>query len=304
MVDAAMIAKRPELNALLHKLALVCLLCLSVSSADAQTARDHAIGLLIDELRNAGYSDVAATQRLMGGYVVEARKGSEALVIALDGFRFFVLDAQAYAAEGNGVAGLFPTRTSVSETAQEVLDRYSARIAANPERPANAEVAALLREGLSAGYTAGFSQSRTISTAGDTAVVRQTETLGMLSPFFSLVETSASSDGKNSHSINQTASYSRNEATGIVSISGGSGFAQQVFSDPQGFRDSISVAPVVQQPVLAPILPPALQQVDRNQIINGVVSSIEGMLSQLPFEGRPSLPADLRERITSLHPAP
>lgn len=292
------------MNAPLQNLAFLGLLCLSVSSADAQTVRDRAIGLLVGELRNAGYTDVAATQRLMGGYVIEARKGPEALVIALDGSRFLVLDAQAYAVQGNGAAGLFPTRTSVSEAAQTALDRYSAQLSANAEISVIVDVAALLRGGPIPGSTAGFSQVRTISTSGDTAVIRQTESLGMLSPFVSLVETRVNSDGRDSHSINQTATYSRNQATAVISISGGSGFAQQVFSDPQGFRDSISVAPVLQQPVLAPILPPALLPVDRNQIIDGVVSSIEATLSQLPSDGRPSLPSDLRDRITSPRDAP
>jgi len=126
----------------------------------------------------------------------------------------------------------------------------------------------------------------------------------MLSPFLSFVETSVSSDGRDSHTIDQTATYSRNETTAIITISGGSGFAQQIFSDPQGFRESMSVAPVIPAPTLAPILPPSLPPVDRNQIIDGIVSSIEGTLSQLPSEGRPSLPSDMRDRITSLHPAP
>lgn len=282
----------------LRKLALVCLVCVSVSAAHAQTVRDRAIGLLVNQLRVAGYSHVTATQRLMGGYVVEARKGSEALVIALDGTHFQILDVQAFAAGEEGNAGFFATRSpSLSEAGRGALDRYSIHLAAGTGAPAGVNVTALLASAPTTGGTAGFSQTQTITTRGDTATVRQTETLGMLSPHVTLTETSVRADGKDSHAINQMAKYSRQEATTVVSISGGSGFAQQVFSDPQGFRNSISLAP---PPVSAPILAP----IDRSQIIDGVVSSIEGTLALLPADGRPLLPADLRDRVqTSLQPA-
>lgn len=52
--------------------------------AQAQSSKDRALSLLVDELRVAGYTQISVMSRLMGGYVIEAQKETVAVVIAVD----------------------------------------------------------------------------------------------------------------------------------------------------------------------------------------------------------------------------
>jgi hypothetical protein len=74
----------------------------------------------------------------------------------------------------------------------------------------------------------------------------------------------------------------------VIQVPGGVAFGQQIFSDPEGFRNSISAGSVIT---------PTTPDVDRIQVIDDVVTAIEGALGQMPADGRPTLPANLREQL-------
>lgn len=290
--------------------------CAAATASFANTQRDRAIGLLSSELRNAGYNNISVTQRLKDGYVVEARKGDEALVLALDGTTFRVVNVQTFAANGAAAAGFFGTRaTSLSTAGRSALDRYGSQLA-NATAPATQiDVPKLLASAPTTAGTAGFSQTGSISATGDVAQIRRTETLGLLTPHVTETATTkgAANTDNHSHSVDHSASYSRQEVTAVVQIPGGGAFGQQIFSNPEGFRNSLSSGSVTLPPVVPPIIPPVVlpvitptaPAVDRAQVIDGVVTAIESTLAQMPANGSPTLPANLREQLrTSTLPQP
>ena len=288
------------MKTLFGTLTMGLLLCASVLSANGQTQRDTAIGLLVKELQQAGYTDVSVTLRLLGGFVVEAQKDASALVVTLDGTSFDILRAEAYTAAAEQVAGFFGMPSEpLSDDVRGALDRYAKLLSSGTAMPTGIDVSALFSTETTQGNTAGFSQTQSILVVEDTATIRQTETLGFLDPTVTISETSSEGGGRTSHAINHEARFSRQESNAMVSISGASGFDQQIFGDPQGFRDSLVLNPAAPFPVLTS------PQLDRSQVIDNVVSSIENSLSIMPEANRPQLPSDLRDTIqNSLSAAP
>lgn len=266
------------------------LACFTAGASFADISRDRAIGLLVSELQTAGYNHISVTQRLEDGYVVEARKGSEALVLALDGTSFRIINVQTFAANGAAAAGFFGTRaTTLSTAGRSALDRYDGQLTNATATVTPVDVPKLLNTVPTAAGTAGFSQTGSISAIGDVAQVRRSETLGLLTPHVSEISTTmgAVNTDYHSHSVDHRSGYSRQEVTAVIQIPGGAAFGQQIFSDPEGFRNSISGGSVT----LPPIIP------DRALVIDGVVTAIEGALGQMPADGRPTLPANLREQL-------
>lgn len=270
------------------------LACFTAGASFADIFRDRAIGLLVSELQTAGYNHISVTQRLKDGYVVEARKGSEALVLALDGTSFRIINVQTFAANGAAAAGFFGTKaTTLSTAGRSALDRYDGQLSNATATVTPVDVPKLLNTAPTTAGTAGFSQTGSISAIGDVAQVRRSETLGLLTPHVSEMSTTkgAVNTDYHSHSVDHRSGYSRQEVTAVIQIPGGAAFGQQIFSDSEGFRNSISGGSVT----LPPIIPPV---VDRALVIDGVVTAIEGALGQMPADGRPTLPANLREQLS------
>ena len=292
------------------------LACLTAGASFANTLRDKAIGLLVTELRSIGYSNISVNSRLNDGYVVEARKGNEALVLALDGITFRVVNIQIFVANGAATTGFFGTRaTTLSPAGRTALDRYDGQLANTTATTTQVDVPKILNAAPTTAGTAGFSQSGSISATGDVAQIRRLETLGLLTPHVSETTTTkgAENTDNHSHSVEHTSGYSRQEVTAVIQIPGGGAFGQQIFSNPEGFRNSLNsgsvtlppVAPPIIPPVVLPVITPTAPAVDRTQVIDGVVTAIESTLAQMPANGGPTLPANLREQLrTSTLPQP
>jgi len=280
------------------------LACFTAGASFADISRDQAIGLLVSELHTAGYDNVSVTQRLKDGYVVEARKGSEALVLALDGTSFRVVNVQTFAANGEAAAGFFGTKaTTLSTAGRSALDRYDGQLTNATATVTPVDVPKLLNTAPTTAGTAGFSQTGSISATGDVAQIRRSETLGLLTPHVSEISTTKGAENTDyhGHSVDHRSSYSRQEVTAVIQVPGGGAFGQQIFSDPEGFRNSISAGsatlPPIIPPVVLPVITPTTPDVDRIQVIDDVVTAIEGALGQMPADGRPTLPANLREQL-------
>lgn len=256
--------------------------------AFAQAHADRALSLLADELRESGYTQISVTSRLVGGYVVEAQKDTVLVVIGIDGVDF----STSYVEQLSGPAGGFfatPRRPS-GDGLDEVLTNYARRLAST-------ESAATISPGTLEGpdivnpRSAAFFQSQTISADSDTAVIRRSETLGILSPVVTETEIRTTSGDTTTHEIEHVTEYAVERASSGVWMNGMSGFSQQIFTDPAEFRNSLSVDVTVgsmPQPPAAGV------------IVDQVISSIEGNIGQMPESGRIIIPVDLREQITQL----
>ena len=255
--------------------------------APAESSSDRALSLLLDELAAAGYTDLSVTSRLLGGYVIEAQKDTVAVVIAVDGADYSVTYSELLT---GGEGGFFATpRRPPGGGVETVLSNYAARLG-SASGPADA-----LPPDAYAGAdtpnprTAAFFQSQTITASGDTALIRRSETLGVPSLFTTETETRVTVDGATTHRMEHETTYSVDQVSSAVTMDGMSGFSQQIFSDPVGFRNSlavdVSIGTLPQMPVT-------------DGIVNQVVSSIEANVAQMPEAGRVVLPSDLRGQVS------
>lgn len=280
---------------MIRTLALVAALAPAWAFAvQAQTSADRALSLLVDELRAAGYTQISVTSRLVGGYVVEAQKDTVAVVIAVDGTDYSVTYSELLTGP---TGGFFATpRRPPGGGVDGVLANYAQRLGSAEGAAAPPPPGALAGPDIPNPRTAAFFQSQTISASGDTALIRRSETLGILSPVVTDTESRITSGDMTSHRIEHRTDYSVERASSSVMMNGMSGFSQQIFTDPVGFRNSLSVDVTVgsmPQPPSAGV------------IVNQVVSSIEGNIGQMPEAGRVVLPVNLRGQITQqLTPPP
>lgn len=271
---------------------LVLLAPFGVAGASAQVAADRALSLLYDELWVAGYRKILVIPRLLGGYVVEAQKDKVAVVIAVDGADFSVSYSELLT---DPAGGFFATpRRPPNGDIAGILANYVQRLGSSsgPAEPLPPEV--LVAPDTPNQRTTAFFAAQTISAIGDTAVIHRTETLGILIPVVTDTDTRVTVGGATSHRIEHWTNYSTQQASSVVTLNGMSGFSTQIFIDPAGFRNSLTVE------VSVGSIPPVA-----GAIVNQIVSSIEGNLSQLPEVGRLVLPTDLRGQISGqLTPVP
>lgn len=270
------------------------LMPLGASAAMAQTPSERALSLLVDDLQRAGYTEISVTSRLGDGYVIEAEKDTVAVVIALNGTDYSVTYSEMLT---GSVGGFFATpQRPRGAGLDEPLATYATRLAsAEPAAPP------LLPGSVAAPdtadpRTAAFSQSQTITTTNDIAVIRRAETLGVLSPVTTETDTLTTLNGTTTHRMTSDTSYFVQQSASNVSMTGAEGFSQQIFSDPDAFRESVSVD---MSGGALPVVP------DSMTIIDQVVSSIETSISQMPVAGQVVVPTDLRLQIqNALTPEP
>lgn len=272
---------------MIRALALVAVFApVGALGAQAQSSTDRALSLLVDELRVAGYTQISVMSRLMGGYVIEAQKETVAMVIAVDATDHSVTYSELLTGPSGG---FFATpRRPPGGGLNGVLANYAQRLASSAGPAAPPPPGALAGSDTPNPRTAAFFQSQTIHASGDTAMIRRSETLGTVTPVVTDTESRITSGETTSHRIEHRTDYSVERVASSVTMTGVTGFSQQIFVDPVGFRNSLSVDTTV-----GPIPQPPVAGV----IVNQVVSSIEGMVSRLPEAGRVVLPADLRGQI-------
>lgn len=260
----------------------------------AQSSADRAVSLLVDELRAAGYTQISVTLRLVGGYVVEAQKDAVAVGIAIDGTDYSVTYKELLT-EPTG--GFFATHSRPPGGGVEgVLANYARRLGSDEGAAAPPPPGAFAGPDIPNPRTAAFSQSQTISASGETALIRRSETLGIQIPVVTDTDSLITAGDTTLHRVEHRTDYSVERASSITVMNGMSGFSQQIFTDPVGFRSSLSVD------VTLGSMP---QPPSAGVIVNQVVSSIEGNIGQMPETGRLVLPADLRGQITAkLTPLP
>lgn len=267
--------------------------CIMPGAAPAQDAQTRALSLLLDELRAAGYTAISVTARLAGGHVIEAENDGVAVVIAIDGTDYHVTYSEALT---GSTGGFFATpQRPPGAGLDTLLETYAARLAS--AAPAAPPLAPELLAGPETPNprTAAFSQSQSFTPMGDGVVIRRGETLGLLAPFTTETETLTTVGDSTTHRVEHLTTFSLDQSSSAVTM-GGTGFAQQIFTDPTGFRESLSVT---LGPVDVPNGPDPGLGPNAGFIVDTVVSQIETNIARMPPATGVSLPSDLRTQINA-----
>lgn len=262
---------------------------LHASAVDGPAAR--ALAILIAELKREGFEDVTVTQRIFGGYVIEAESEDAALLVSLDANDFspqliesFSLDSQT---------GFFGTVTRpLDDTAQTVISRYTARLGSARDPGPNIDLTGLFREHPSQPVTAGFTQDRSITATENSVIIRQTETLGMLSPITTTTITSTDTQGSrqasSTHSVDQRATFSTQHSETVIQMTGTDAFNSEIFTSPNSVRDTIT------QGIS---LPPAGTGINQTGLIDQIVATTETLAGNLPNGLPENFPTNIRSNI-------
>lgn len=247
------------------------------ATASIGATRDQAIGLLMHELKSAGANHITISELAAGKTVIQASYGNTATVISLDPSTYEIDYLETF--DRNAPDGFFGRRSAPNEQITRALERYTAALAAN-ETPANQgdNLGGFLLDEREI-RTLGFSNERTITTDAKGAEIRTDTRLGVPEFRTQNLETSFNSGGVSNNSVSFTAEFNLNQTVSITTLSGVSSFDQQVFTNPDGFRDGLSVTPPTPG-VIIPAAPDASSI--RANISNSVTTSFQNFPSLAP----------------------
>lgn len=256
--------------------------------AGAQVDYSHAAGTLISELQKANFSNITATERLLGGVVIEAEQDGKAVLIALAGDDYEVEYVEIFQEPSS--TGFFGTeQRPLSADIQNVLSRYRTKLAASNSQDSLPDVKDYLTQSPNQSRTAGFSQSRTI-TANDNGAVtfRSNETLGLLTNRTYTQESITDTNGNVSQTVTERGSVTSSQVTSTIQMNAGNSFSSDVFTNPEGFRSNIQVNTSNQLPVT---------QSSRTDIINQISDNATEMFSDSPNSNLFNVTNEMRQII-------
>lgn len=254
----------------------------------AQVDYSRASGTLISELQRANFSNITATERLMGGVVIEAEQNGKAVLIALAADGYSVEYVEIF--KEPDTKGFFGAeQRPLSADVNNVLSRYRARLSASNGQGTLPDVNDYLGQSPNPGRTAGFSQSRSI-TANDNGTVtfRRNESLGLLTNRTYVQETATSTNGNVSQSVTERGSVTSSQVTSTIQMNAGNSFTSDVFTDPEGFRSNIQVNTSNQLPTA---------QSSRSTIINQISDNATDLFSDTPNNNLFNVTNEIRQII-------
>lgn len=251
----------------------------------------RALAILIAELRKEGFEEVTVTQRIFGGYVIEAESENTALLVSLDADDFSPTLIEAFSKDTQ--TGFFGTVTRpLDDTAQSIIARYWARLGSAQDPGPNIDLTGFFRDYPSQPITAGFTQDRSITATENSVVIRQTETLGMLSPITTTTTTSTNNQGSrrasSTHGVDQQTTFSTQQSETVIQMTGTSAFNSEIFTSPNSVRDAIAEGIAI---------PPSGSGVTQSALIDQIVTRTEALAGNLPNGLPENFPSNLRDNI-------
>ena len=255
------------------------LLCVAPVNGAAQTIENRALAILINEAQQAGYVDIGVTERLLGGFVIEAKLEDVVTVFSIDAQSQNIAFSQSFRQDSD--TGFFGRSTTDTEqVAQNLVARYVARLRDFKIDDVAEDVD--LSQFVATNRTAGFQQDRSLSVSDGIVTIRQSETLGALGPDAGAEQQNLSIEQRTttggSISANPTVSFSVQETSQVFQIQGLNGFESEVFEAPENFRASVA-------PELTGL--PDFSQTLSEEIRQKVVTGSEDIASRFPslFDG-------------------
>jgi hypothetical protein len=256
----------------------------------------RAVAILVDELRQEGFKDVTVSQRIFGGYVIEAESGNAAVLLSLNARDFSPETIETFSKDVQ--TGFFGTVTRpVDGTVQSIISRYTTRLATAEDAGPNINLTEFLRDTASPPITAGFTQERAINFSENSVVIRQTETLGILSPVITVTTTSTETQrnerSTTTQNVDHRVTYSTQQSEAVIHLSGTTAFDASLFASPDSIRDTIAQNIVSE----VSVIPPAGIGVSQDALINQIVTSTEALAGKLPNGLPKGFPSNLRDNI-------
>lgn len=262
------------------------------ASVEGPAAR--ALAILIDELKNEGFEEITVSSRIFGGYVIEARNDDAALLVALDGHDFSPHLTELF--DKDPQSGFFGSvRRPLDQTAQAILARYTSRLTTPQDPGPSMNLTGFMRGPDTAPITAGFSQERSITTTNNTAIIRQNETLGMLSPVTSITATSteerSNRQATTTHSIDERVTFSTQQSSTVIQMNGANAFNSEVFTSPGSVRNNI--IDNINNPT-------SDSSINQSTLIDQIANTTQTIVNNLPSGLPETFPSNIRDNITAV----
>lgn len=258
----------------------------AASHAAAEVSSPQAVKVLISELQEADFTNITATERLLGGVVVEAEQDDGAVLITLAPGTYTVSYVEVFSEASD--TGFFGTaQRPVGAQIENLLARYQSRLENLDGAGEIPDITNYVTDSLNHERTAGFSQSKSLTFDGDTVIIKQSETLGLLNGFTTITQESEITDTNSTDKTTFQYSMSTSTASQSVQMTGVNGFSSDVFTDTQGFTQSITENNSFQFPD---------SQSLRSDLIDQIATTNENSFSNTPNSQTLS-PADIRSLI-------
>jgi hypothetical protein len=258
----------------------------AASHATAEVNSPQAVKALISELQEADFTNITATERLLGGVVVEAEQKDGAVLITLAPSSYTVSYVEVFSqASDNGFFGT--ANRPVGTQIENLLARYQSRLENLNDAGEISGITNYVTESLNHERTAGFSQNKSLTVDEDTVIIKQNETLGLLNGFTTITQESEITDTNSTDQTTFKYSMSTSTATQSVRMTGVNGFRSDVFTDTQGFTQSITENNSFQLPD---------SQSLRSDLIDQIATTSENSFSNTPNSQTLS-PPDIRSLI-------
>jgi hypothetical protein len=227
-----------------------CLIFLGLTAAShaaAEVSSPQAVKALISELQEADFTNITATERLLGGVVVEAQQNDGAVLITLAPVTYTVSYVEVFSEASD--TGFFGTaQRPVGAQIENLLARYQLQLENLGDAGGIPDITNYVTESLSHERTAGFSQNKSLTIDEDTVIIKQSETLGLLNGFTTFTQESETTDTNSNDKTTFRYSMSTSTTTQSVQMSGVDGFSSDVFTDTQRFTQKIKENNSFQRP--------------------------------------------------------
>lgn len=254
----------------------------------------RALAILIDELQREGFDQITVSPRIFGGYVVEAHNGDEALLVALDPQDFTPQLTELF--EADDQSGFFGNvQPPLDQASQAVVARYTTRLATSLDQGPATDVSVFLRGADADPITAGFTQNRSISSNDETVVIRQNETLGMLTPVTTTITTSTDQTtgevDRTSNVIEQRMTFSTEQSSQTVRMTGTDAFNSEIFTAPDSVRNSI---------IDSVNMPSTGAAINQAGLIDQIATTTETLSRNMPNGLPEGFPTNIRENTRAV----
>ena len=269
---------------------LIALICISASTVVfAQETGSRALATLISELERADFTNITATERFLGGIVVEAKQNDKAVLIALSDDSFNVEYVEVF--ESIDATGFFGLEKRPPGTAIEnIISRYNEKLDRMEARKGLSDNNDYLTNTQNHNRTAGFSQSRTLSVQDDrsSVVFRNSESLGVLTNRTYVQENSFSMGEDVSQTITERASITSSQFTSSIQMAPGDGFNSEVFTNQSSYRANIQESTNTQLPKAQSL---------RSDIINQIAENTSETIVDAPNNNLFNMTNEIRQLI-------
>jgi hypothetical protein len=265
-------------------------------AAGLEGSAARALGILIAELKKEGFVDATVSQRIFGGYVVEAQRENTAVLVSLSANDFSPQMIETFSKDTQ--SGFFGTvKRPLDGTVQSIITRYTEQLAKAEDTSPDINLTGLLRDHESQPLTAGFTQNRGVSFSENSVLIQQTETLGILSPITTITtintETQSSERSVSTQSVDHRVTFSTQKSETVIQMMGTNAFNSAIFTSPSSIRDTITQSITIE----GIVSPPAGNGVSQAALIDQIVATTEALSGNFPNGLPTGFPANLRENI-------